>query len=265
MTRDATSRLVSSTGSRSQALVLASTAPTGLAYTCAFAAHPVSLTAFVVTLGLVVGQAGLLGALVVVAGFLATCTSAARSGGVRRALDRCFVERARRRREGRRRRSIAHASTGYQLQYAELWQLITSVERTDPAEARRLELEDLLDQFVRLAAEHQRCTDALQLAESRPLPSEPPPERRVPRDVAPPPDQFARARAITERRTAHRDECRRRTERLADELEAIDQMVRLVAQRIACPQPDDNTLDAGLERRLWELDEAYAAYGALSA
>jgi hypothetical protein len=62
----------------------------------------------------------------------------------------------------------------------------------------------------------------------------------------------------------HRDECIRRIERLSDELEAIDELVRLVAQRAACPQLD-NDLDREIERRLWELDEVDDALRALSA
>ena len=245
-----------------QALVLAAPTP-WLAYARAIAVHPVSLAGLVVILALVAGQAGVLGALVVVAAFLGVCTSAPRFSSVRYALDRCFEHRARRQREVQRRKSLARTSLGYQPQYAEIGELVAAVERTDPAEARRLELEDLLDQFVRLAAQHQQCTEALQLAESHPLPAESPPERRVPRDVTPP-LRLMRAHAVAARRLAHRDECRRRIERLADELETLDQMVRLVAQRVACPTPDDG-LDGELDRRLWELDEAYAAFGELSA
>ena len=59
------------------------------------------------------------------------------------------------------------------------------------------------------------------------------------------------------RRLRHRDECVRRIERLADELEAVDELVRLVAQRVACP-PLESELDREIERRLWELDEVDA-------
>jgi hypothetical protein len=62
----------------------------------------------------------------------------------------------------------------------------------------------------------------------------------------------------------HREECLRRVERLADELEAVDELVRLVAQRAACPAIDPD-LGREIERRLWELDEVDAAYDQLSA
>ena len=66
------------------------------------------------------------------------------------------------------------------------------------------------------------------------------------------------------RRLRHRDECVRRIERLADELEAVDELVRLVAQRAACPMLDGE-LDREIERRLWELDEVDEALSQLSA
>ena len=53
-------------------------------------------------------------------------------------------------------------------------------------------------------------------------------------------------------------------EKLADELEATDELVRLVAQRVACPEIDGE-LDRELDRRLWELDEVDAALHQLSA
>jgi hypothetical protein len=66
------------------------------------------------------------------------------------------------------------------------------------------------------------------------------------------------------RRMRHRDECVKRIERLADELEAVDELVRLVAQRVACPSLDGE-LDREIERRLWELDEVDEALNQLSA
>jgi hypothetical protein len=53
-------------------------------------------------------------------------------------------------------------------------------------------------------------------------------------------------------------------EELADELEATDELIRLVAQRVACP-PADAELDREIDRRLWELDEVDAALHQLSA
>jgi hypothetical protein len=77
-------------------------------------------------------------------------------------------------------------------------------------------------------------------------------------------ERSKRRRDIVARRVRHREECLRRVEQLADELEAIDELVRLVAQRAACPTVDPD-LGKEIERRLWELDEVDAAYDQLSA
>ncbi len=141
-----------------------------------------------------------------------------------------------------------------QQQYTDLRDLVGEIERSDPHEAHRFELQDLLDHFVRLAVGHQRCLDSLRLAGGSDLPralhiSEP--------------HRSVRRRDIMARRVRHRDECVRRIERLSDELEAVDELVRLVAQRVACP-PMDCDLDREIERRLWELDEVDQALDALS-
>jgi len=44
----------------------------------------------------------------------------------------------------------------------------------------------------------------------------------------------------------------------------VDELVRLVAQRVACPSLEGE-LDREIERRLWELDEVDAALDQLSA
>src|SRR5690606_35182194 len=119
----------------------------------------------------------------------------------------------------------------------------------------RFELQDLLDHFVRLSLHHQRCLDAVRISGSHDLP---------------PTISFSdgarskRRREIMARRMRHREECLQRVDRLADELDAIDELVRLVAQRVACPalEPD---LEREIERRLWEIDEVEAALRQLSA
>jgi hypothetical protein len=73
-----------------------------------------------------------------------------------------------------------------------------------------------------------------------------------------------RRREIVERRLKHREECLERVQKLAEEIESVDELVRLVAQRAACPQGDMD-LDREIERRLWELDEVEAAMHQLSA
>lgn len=73
--------------------------------------------------------------------------------------------------------------------------------------------------------------------------------------------------ALTKRSTGLtdiRDECLRRIERLAEELDATDELIRLVAQRAACPAIATE-IEREIDRRLWELDEVDAAMHQLSA
>jgi hypothetical protein len=228
---------------------------TALTYVRGALFNPVSLSvmAFAVCVG--VGYAGLFGALVAMAVFVGIGSSATRYRFVRRQLDRQFEYRMRQRREADRMRLLKPAGPVRQQQYVDLRDLVAEIERTDASEANRFELQDLLDHFVHLAISHQRCLDSLRLAGGSDLP------RAMP---LPDPHRSTRRRDIMQRRLRHRDECVRRIERLADELEAVDELVRLVAQRVACPSLDGD-LDREIERRLWELDEVDAALDQLSA
>jgi hypothetical protein len=73
-----------------------------------------------------------------------------------------------------------------------------------------------------------------------------------------------RRREILQRRILHRDSCTQQMERLSDELAATDELIRLIAQRIASPELDGD-LAHEIDRRLWELDEVDAALHQLSA
>ncbi len=227
---------------------------TALTYVRGALFNPVSLSvmAFAVCVG--VGYAGLLGALVAMTVFLGFGTGATRYKFVRKQLDRQFEYRIRQRREAERMRLLKPTGPVRQQQYTDLRDLVGEIERTDPDDAHRFELQELLDHFVRLSVNHQRCLDSLRLAGSSDLP------RSLPLPEA---TRSARRREIMARRVRHRDECVRRIERLSDELEAIDELVRLVAQRVACP-PLDGELDREIERRLWELDEVDEALNQLS-
>lgn len=229
-------------------------AQTALTYVRGALFNPVSLSvmAFAVCVG--VGYAGLLGALIAMMVFMTVGASATRYRYVRRQLDKQFEYRVRQKREAERMKLLKPAGPVRQQQYVDLRDLVSEIERTDAAEAQRFELQELLDHFVRLACSHQRCLDSLRLAGSSDLP-------RMPMGDS---HRSARRREIMARRMRHRDECIRRIERLADELEAVDELVRLVAQRVACPQLD-NDLDREIERRLWELDEVDDALKQLSA
>ncbi len=228
---------------------------TALTYVRGALFNPVSLSvmAFAVCVG--VGYAGLLGALVAMMMFVSVGASATRYRYIRRALDRQLEYRVRQKREAERMRLLKPTGPVRQQQYTDLRDLVGEIERADPSEAARFELQQLLDHFVRLACSHQRCLDSLRLAGGTDLP------RSLP---MPDPNRSVRRREIMARRLRHRDECVRRIERLSDELEAIDELVRLVAQRVACPALDGE-LDREIERRLWELDEVDAALSSLSA
>jgi len=201
------------------------------------------------------GFAGMYGALLALLAVIGIASIASRSPGVRRHLDAQAQMRDRCRREAHRLKQLRPTGPVRQQQYIELRDLVEQVEHIDAAEAARFELQDLLDHFVRLALQHQRCLEAVRLAGSHDLP------QTISIGDA---SRSKRRREIMARRLRHREECLARVDRLADEIDAVDELVRLVAQRVACPtlEPD---LEREIERRLWELDEVEAALRQLSA
>jgi hypothetical protein len=215
--------------------------------------NPVSLSIAVVALALAAAYVGPLGAVLAVTLVLGACVGVARSRIVRRHLDRRLEARARQQREAGRMRALGPAGPMHQHQYAELRDLVAQVERADPLEARRCELQELLAHYVRSVVLYHRCVAALELAGTKLASDSPPYSKRS-----------SRASEIAARRIRHRDTCRQRVEHLADEIEATDQLVRLIAQRVACPQLDDD-LAHELDRRLLEVDQMDAAIEQLSA
>ena len=216
---------------------------------------PVSLSvaAFAGCVGL--GYAGLLGAAIAVIAVLGVAAHCARYQRVRAYIDGQLRAQARARRERRRVKLLRPVSVTRLEHYNELRALVEEIERMDEAEARRFELQDLLDHFIRLAIDHRRCSDALLLASGgTQAPAAPIAETARSR----------RRRDILQRRVRHRERCTRRMERLSDELAATDELIRLIAQRVASPELDGD-LDRELDRRLWELDEVDAALHQLSA
>jgi hypothetical protein len=210
----------------------------------------VALTLFAACIGL--GYAGVVGATVATALVVLFGALASRLRSVRRHLDEQARLHARALRHCKRLKQVRRTSPARLRHYEELRAMVDEVERIDEIEAARFELQDLLDHFVRLALSHQRCVDALRLSGADALP-------------APKPDTGASRRgAIVQRRLRHRDDCVQRMAEITDEIEGIDQLIRLVAQRTACPVFD---LDLGreIDRRLWELDEVDAAMHQLSA
>jgi len=212
-----------------------------------------AIAVFGACLGL--GYAGILGAAIALVTVVVLGAMSARYRFVQRHLDRQAKLRERGRRESARLRALRPSGVVRQTQYLELRDLVEHIENTDPGEAQRFELQDLLDHYVQLSIRHQRCFDALRLAGGTELPI------AIPITDA---GKSKRRREIQARRIRHRDECLRQLETLVDELESVDELVRLIAQRSACPAADPE-LDREIERRLWELDEVEAALHQLSA
>ncbi len=228
---------------------------TGLTYIRGAVASPVCVAVSVFAACVGLGYAGVLGAVFAMLAVISLGAMTARYRFVQRHLDRQASLRARAKRESGRFRALRPSGPVRQTQYIELRELVEHVERTDAGEASRFELQDLLDHFVRLSISHQRCLDALRLAGGNDLP--------IASSIMDP-GKSKRRREIQVRRIRHRDECLRRVERINDEIEAVDELVRLVAQRAACPALDSD-LDREIERRLWELDEVDEALHQLSA
>jgi hypothetical protein len=201
------------------------------------------------------GYAGLLGAAIAILLVVVLAANAARYPWVRCYLDDQARGRDKTRRECQRLKLLRPTAATRLQQYNELRVLVDEIERLDAPEAERFELEDLLDHFVRLAIGHQRCNDSLRLAGALALPTV---------TVITEAGKSRRRRDILQRRIRHRDHCVRKMEKLVDEIEGIDELVRLVAQRTAAPSLDIE-LDREIDRRLWELDEVDAALHQLSA
>lgn len=237
-------------------LVVSSSAPPASCalYLRGTVASPVCLSMAVFCGCIGLGYAGVLGAVVAIAVVLALGAHAARYPRVRAYIDNQVRCAARARRERQRLKLLRPIGPTRVEQYNELRGLVDEIERLDPAEAVRFDLQDLLDHFVKLAVDYRRCSDALQLAGGGALTATPITDSTRSR----------RRRDIQARRLRHRDSCTRWMEKLADELAATDELIRLIAQRVASPVIDDD-LDRELDRRLWELDEVDAALHQLSA
>jgi hypothetical protein len=140
----------------------------------------------------------------------------------------------------------------------ELSALVDLIEDTDDGwTARRFQLDDLLDRYVAVAIGHQRCIYAMHTTDRigllRALESTPSPASDVARC----------RRDLIERRIATWDRTALQATRFEDELAAITDLIRLLAQRVACP---DALVDADLVQwRLAELDAEDAAMAQLTA
>lgn len=216
----------------------------------------VAAAVFAACVGL--GAAGLAGMLASVFAVIVFGAYTTRFAPIRRHLERAAGDRAHARIETRRWKALRPAGPPRQAQFGELRTLVEDVERTAAHEATQFELQALLDQFVQLAIDHQRCLDAIRIATSD-----------LPTEVAPAPSMLSmRRREIVARRLQHRETAVLRAHCLADELGTIDELIRLIAQRAACPILEtevDREVSATICRQLWELDELDAAYAQISA
>ncbi|HEY0480770.1 MAG TPA: hypothetical protein VGD37_24820 [Kofleriaceae bacterium] len=226
-----------------------------LAYARGAVASPVCVAATLFAACLGVGYAGLLGAVIATLVVLVLGVNMSRYRRVREYLDVQARLQTRARRHCRRLKQVRRTSPVRLRHYDELRVLVEEIERLDECEAARFELQDLLDHFVELAVHHQRCIDALRLSRADALPAMPP---------LPEIGRSSRRGEIIQRRIRHRDECVRRMAQITDEIEGVDQLIRLVAQRTACANLDVE-LDREIDRRLWELDEVDSALHQLSA
>jgi hypothetical protein len=241
----------------SQQLVVASARPglSRLTYVRASVASPVSLAVAMFAGCLGFGSAGLVGAVIAVLVVLLLAANISRHRRVRAYIDEQNRIRERAQREAHRLKLLRPTGTTRMQHYNELRGLVDEIERIDRSQAERFELQDLLDHFVRLAVDHQRCNDSLRLAGADALPATTPITQG---------SKSKRRRDILQRRIRHREQCVRMMDKLVDELEGIAELVRLIAQRTACPGFDVE-LDREIDRRLWELDELDDALHQLSA
>jgi hypothetical protein len=203
------------------------------------------------------GYIGLVSAVLAGSTLVALCFAVIRSRWVQRGLDWQSQQRARARRESARQGALFRATAARQEQYIELRRLVEGIERSDPVDARRLELQELLDHFVALAVGYQRCLESLQVIGGRTS------QATIPIDEKP---SGKRRREIAARRLCHREETTARLERIAEEIDVVDDFIRLLALRVACASLDPLIDGEGeIDKRLVELDEVEAALVQVSA
>jgi hypothetical protein len=231
------------------------TAPARENYALRAIGSPAGVAATTVAAAIGAWQLGILGAVLLGFVAIAVAIGAAFCPSVRRRLDRATARRARDKRDAARLALLGGSSWMHRDRYIALREEIEECERRDPAAAQRLELEPLLDHFVRLAVWHQRFVDALQpslgllgWAGTAPLSS--------------------RRRELAARRRRCQEECERHAERLTDEIDAVEELVRLIEQQMAASElglVQDPVEDDELGRRLSKLDELDTALRQLSA
>lgn len=143
-----------------------------------------------------------------------------------------------------------------QVTLAELSALVELVEQADGELAERLELQGLLDRHVALTLAHRRAVAAVRMNDRSQLEHI---ESELRRDDHADPRRLE----LCERRLRCHEQCEATAEQLATELAIVDDFIRLVAQRVQCP--DAPLADDTMEDRLAELDCDDAARRQLAA
>jgi hypothetical protein len=227
-------------------------------YAVAAVTHPAGKLALLVGLGMATLLASVAMAVAVVVVAAGVAWFAAGSPYVRKHFDELRTLRDRRERLAVRQAKLAAIGVD-SGGLVELSTLVDLIEDTDDGwTARRFNLDDLLDRYVAVAISHQRCVYAMHTTDRmgllRALASTPP---SIASDVA------KCRRDLIERRIATWDRTALQATRFEDELAAITDLVRLLAQRAACP---DALADADLVQwRLAELDAEDAAMAQLTS
>jgi len=221
--------------------------------------HPLSFATFVVGLGVSACLGSLAAAMVTLAVGVAMVWVVSGHGGFQRGVDAYLLRQARVERRRLREERMLEAASGHRDQLTALSSQVDDIERTDGRLAQRFDLEELLDLYTQLAVAHERCLRAMRTAD----------RARLARDLADSRTSGATARlrriSFLERRIRHWDQCKARAEQLVEELEAVAEFIRLIAQKAACPDDEGTGIDEDLERRLWDLDEEESALRLLSA
>jgi hypothetical protein len=154
--------------------------------------------------------------------------------------------RARAERRRARERELGTTTLGARESLAELTKLVDDIESTAPGVATRFELDDLLDRHVALALAHERSVRAVAMFDRGEL-------ERTREALRDDPAADRRRVELCERRLHARAQCQVRVDQLANELALLADLIRLIAQQVACPE--EPALDDRIERHLAELDE----------
>jgi hypothetical protein len=226
------------------------------AYAVDVIGHPAGKYSALVGLGTALLMASVVLAAAVAVTLVGVAWIAAGSQTVQRAIDRRRENELRRERRMFRERRMMRAGV-QTLGLIELSALVDGIEGDRDGSITQYELDDLLDHYVALAVAHERCLAALRATDRIGLARQ---LGHLPNDAS---EATRCRRALIERRIACWDRCQTRAQQLEDELAATVDLVRLIAQRAACP---DDPLELGaVARRLAELDLEDAALAQLEA